>query len=186
MNELKEPTAKWSWSDAPRWQKVSIVLLTLWVLGTVIGNDDDTTPVAVAAETVTEAVAETPAEAEAEVEVTTTEAPTTTTTTAAPTTTTTRPPTTTTTEYVLTESDMEAIYVAYLRSWTVDQPYNIVDWVDDDDLIELGWLICETLDSGASEVEVGLVMYGELDGDVETAGTLMGAAMASFCPEYSF
>jgi hypothetical protein len=58
-------------------------------------------------------------------------------------------------------------------------------WADED-LLEIGLLTCEALDSGASIREVVDTMEdsASTDGDIEVFATVLFAAVTFFCPEY--
>lgn len=160
------------------------VFVGLALLGMILPDaDEESTVEAAEATTTTEVPTITVVET-----TTTTEAPTT--TTEAPTTTTTRAPTTTTTQYELSDAEMEMLYVTFLRSWSADKPYNIIDAASDADLVELAESVCNAFDYGNTMEEIALASLlglGEnaTDTNVEATGTLIGAGVEAFCPEHS-
>ena len=121
----------------------------------------------------------------------TTQAPVTTkvtTTTQAPVTTTTVRRTTTTTSPVqdvsLSPREAEQFYVMYLHDWSADQALNFIDFVDDSDLINLGYTLCDSFDAGVPVEQVAADFLDAFPDEANqlAAATVVGTAVAAFCP----
>lgn len=104
---------------------------------------------------------------------------------------TTQPATTTTTRATTTSTwaaAPEDVYIYFLRDWSWDQSYwTLIDASSDDELLGLGYAACDALDSGASFEELAAVTVAAVDYDadyIQGAGTIIGAAVFSFCPHH--
>jgi hypothetical protein len=77
--------------------------------------------------------------------------------------------------------DPSGDFLAYVNQTAGDAIY----W-SDDDLLEVGLLVCEALDSGATMREVAQTMEDSAvtNGDVELFATVMYAAVINLCPQY--
>jgi hypothetical protein len=104
-------------------------------------------------------------------------------TTIQPTTTTNRPTTTSTINLGL-----NAFFLQVIRDESPNQP-SFIDDLSDDALIEMGYQTCDAIEETGVELVI-LSIIGELgielddEVNLEAAGVIMGAAIASFCPEY--
>jgi hypothetical protein len=54
-----------------------------------------------------------------------------------------------------------------------------------DKLIELGHKICATLSDGVNPLKAAQDLYDAADPSQHDAGTLVGAAIGAYCPQYS-
>lgn len=119
-----------------------------------------------------------------EEETTTTEAPTT--TVEEETTTTVEAPTTT--EPPAPSPDLrEDAYLMALAQWTADKPLNMVDLASEDELVEVGRLVCEFFDVGGTVAELSELMVAEFGSDeanLEASAAIAAAAVIHLCPEH--
>lgn len=62
----------------------------------------------------------------------------------------------------------------------------VIATTSDSDLLDLGWTICDSLDTGASPDEIieVLIDTAETTDDAEAFATVMAGAVVHLCPEY--
>ena len=114
-----------------------------------------------------------------------------TTTTTQPTTTTTRPIPTTTVRVSSTSTVLdtriidERLLIAFLRDWSFEQSYwTVVDDMDDDEIVALGYAACGVLESGGTDEDVFVAIissYPDMQDQTDMA-FVYGAQVAALCP----